>query len=388
MHFSDGRLRGAYMQWQNFNWGVGLFLIVYQIILLITLPFYFYYTLPSWQMVLTAIVLLYLTGLSITAGYHRFYAHRTYRAHPLVEGILLFFGSMAGQGSALRWSYDHRLHHAHVDTDLDPYSVKKGFWHAHFLWLLEKPWPIDTKIISDLMRNRLVQFQHRHATLLTILTNVMAFLFVGWLLDDYLGSFFIACWTRLFLLHHFTWFINSLAHTWGDKPFCQEQTAVNNYVISLVTFGEGYHNFHHTFANDYRNGIYWFQFDPTKWLIWTLSKLGLVSGLKRMDPYTIKKRMVLQRKEILLDRLCNLWHIKKDELEKTILDLSERIVNKITETHRLMEHYRQVRREGKERKRLKEVKLQINSLKRSLRQDWRQWVYLSRNILRLKPLNT
>jgi stearoyl-CoA desaturase (delta-9 desaturase) len=375
------------MNGKNFNWGPGLFLIIYQICLLIALPFYFYYDLPSWKMVLASVVLLYLTGLSITGGYHRFYSHRSYRAHPVIEGILLFFGAMAGQGSALRWAFDHRLHHAHVDTDLDPYSIKKGFWYAHFLWILEKPREIEPKVVPDLMKNRLVQFQHRHAGLLMILTNVIAFFVVAWLLNDYLGAFFLATWTRLFALHHFTWFINSLAHTWGDKPFCQEQSAVNNYIIALLTFGEGYHNFHHTFANDYRNGICWYHFDPTKWLIWTLNKLGLTSSLKRMDDYTIKKRMVLQRKELLLERLCDLWYIKKDELEKKVLELSERIVNEIAETHQLMEQYRQARREGKEREMLKEVKKQINQLKRSLKNDWRQWVHLSRNILSLKPLS-
>lgn len=375
------------MERKNFNWGPGLFLIVYQVCLLAVLPFYFYYDFPGWKMILASVILLYLTGLSITAGYHRFYAHRSYRTKPLIESVLLFFGAMAGQGSALRWAFDHRLHHAHVDTDLDPYSIKKGFWYAHFLWILEKPNTIDPKVVPDLMKNRLVQFQHRHIGLLMLLTNVIVFLFVGWLLNDYTGAFFLALWTRLFVLHHFTWFINSLAHTWGDKPFCQEQSAVNNYVIALLTFGEGYHNFHHTYANDYRNGIRWYHFDPTKWLIWSLNKFGLTSDLKRMDAFTIKKRLVLQRKELLMDRLCKIWHIKKDELEKRVLELSDRIVKKIAEANQLKEHYRQALKEGKERQSLKEVKLQINQIKRSLKQDWRQWMQLSRNILRLKPLN-
>ena len=106
-----------------------------------------------------------------------------------------------------------------------------------------------------------------------------------------------------------------------------------------------------------------------------------------MDPYTIKKRLVLERKELLLERLCDLWYIKKDELEQKVLELSDRIVNKISETNHLMEQYREERRAGKERARLKEVKREIHHLKRSLKQDWRQWIYLSRNILRLKPLS-
>ena len=316
------------MKLKNFNWGPGLFLIIYQIFCSSRYPFIFITMSPGWKMIASSLVLLYLTGLSITAGYHRFYAHRSYRAKPLIEGILLFFGAMAGQGSALRWSFDHRLHHAHVDTDDDPYSIKKGFWYAHFLWILEKPRTIDPKVVPDLMKNRLVQFQHQTYRLTDAIYECHCFFVVGWLLNDYIGAFFIAVWTRLFAFHHFTWFINSLAHTWGDKPFCQEQSAVNNYVIALLTFGEGYHNFHHTYANDYRNGIRWYHFDPTKWLIWTLNKFGLTSDLKRMDYYTIKKRLVLQRKELLMERLCNLWHDKKDEFEKRVLELSDSIVKR------------------------------------------------------------
>ncbi len=375
------------MSKKNFNWGPGLFLIIYQTVLLITLPFYFYYAPPGGGMIIASVILLYLTGLSITGGYHRLYSHRSFRMHPIMEGIFLFFASMAGQGSALRWAFEHRLHHAHVDTDLDPYSIKKGFWYAHFSWMLEKPKPIDPKVVPDLMKNPLIQFQHRYIEIGMLLTNVMTFFVVGWLLNDYMGAFFLACWTRLFILHHCTWFINSLAHTWGDKPFCQEQTAVNNYVVALLTFGEGYHNYHHTFANDYRNGIRWYHFDPTKWLIWTLDRFKLASALRRMDSYTIKKRLVLQRKEMLLDRLCNLCSHKKEELEKKILELSERLVLKIAEVNQLREQYHHARQQGKERERLKEVKQQLAHLKSSLKEDWRLWVQLSRSVLRLKPLS-
>ena len=375
------------MNSKNFNWGPGLFLIIYQIALLITLPFYFYYETLDWKMVLASFILLYLTGLSITAGYHRFYSHKSYRTNPIIESLLLFFGAMAGQGSALRWCFDHRLHHAHVDTDNDPYSIKKGFLYAHFLWILEKPRKIDPKVVPDLIRNPLVQFQHQHINLLMISSNLIAFLFVGWLLNDYLGALVIATFARLFTFHHSTWFINSLAHTWGDKPFCQEQTAVNNFIIAFLTFGEGYHNFHHTFANDYRNGIRWFHFDPTKWLIWSLNKVGLTTDLKQMDAFTIKKRLVLQRKELLIEKICDLWYVKKDELEKRVLELSDNIVQKIAEANQLKEDYKQARRAGQKRKALKKVRQDLTELKKSIKHDWRQWILLSRSILNLKQLN-
>lgn len=374
------------MNKKEFNWGPGLFLLIYQPLLLLSLPFYFYYFTPSWSMIAISIILLYLTGLSITAGYHRFYSHRSYRTNSVVEGIMLFFASMAGQGSALRWSFDHRLHHAFVDTDNDPYSIKKGFWYAHFLWILEKPRTIDPKVVPDLMRNPLVQFQHKHSHLLMVATNVLVFFLVGLLTGDYVGSFFLACWTRMFALHHFTWFINSLAHTWGDKPFCQEQTAVNNFVIALLTFGEGYHNFHHTFANDYRNGIRWYHFDPTKWLIWGMNKLGLTSQLKRMDNATIKKRLVLERKQLLLERICAICSVKKDEWEKKVVEASEQIMAKLSDLNVLKEHYRTMRKERQAKELLMQFKKELVDLKRSLKADWRAWKELSRYILNMEEL--
>ena len=370
----------------NHIWGAGIFLIAYQVVLLIILPIYFFYFTPSLGVTITAVVLFFLSGMSITGGYHRFYSHKSYKAHPVVESILLFFGSMAMQGSALRWSYDHRLHHAHVDTDQDPYSIKKGFWYAHFLWLLETPKPMEKRIVSDLLKNKLVMFQERHVISLIVLTNVLVFAVVGWVFNDFVGAFVIAVWTRLFALHHSTWFINSLAHTWGDKPFCQEQSAVNNFVISLLTFGEGYHNYHHTFANDYRNGVRWFHFDPTKWLIWTLSMLGLASDLKTMDWYSIRKRMVLERKNLLIERLEKVWSVKKDEMQQMVDEVSERILSQIATISSLKERYEILKKECAQQDILEQLRTDLKNLHKSVKQDWRRWTKISHHIMRMKPL--
>jgi len=367
---------------RGFNWGSATFLIAYHLFLIVALPIYFYYNMPAWGMWVTAFVLLYLTGLSITAGYHRYFAHRAYKAHPLVEYALLFFGSMSAQGSALRWGFDHRLHHAHVDTDDDPYSINKGFWYAHWLWILEKPLPIDPKVVPDMMKNKLVVFQETYYPFIMVATNALAWLFVGWLFNDYLGAFFIATMLRMFALHHFTWFINSLAHTWGDKPFCQEQSAVNNYILALLTFGEGYHNYHHVFANDYRNGIRWYHFDPTKWLIWTLSKLGLAHNLKSMDAAIINKRLVIERKNLLLDRITTLLKEKKEELIVQVDSLSERILQRIAQFNQMKENYYTAQKEAKST-----LKKELKEIRRSLKNDWREWSQLSKAILSHKPLH-
>jgi stearoyl-CoA desaturase (delta-9 desaturase) len=371
---------------RGINWGAGIFLIGYQIILLLTLPFYFYYAPPSWGLVGFTILLFFITGISITGGYHRYFSHKAFRTNRFVEAILLFFGSMTAQGSALRWCFDHRNHHAYVDTNDDPYSINKGFWYAHFLWILEKPKPIDKKLVPDLLKNPMIVLQDKYYTTSLILTNAIVFLFTGWVFNDYLGAFVFAVFFRLFMLHHFTWFINSLAHTWGDKPFCTEQSAVDNYVISLVTFGEGYHNYHHTYANDYRNGIKWYHFDPTKWTIWALYKLGLASDLKRMDAFTIKKRMVLERKDLLLDKITTLWYVKKEELEKNVQEVSDRILVQIAEFKKLVETYNQVKSTKPEKDLLQKLKADIKRVKKNIKADWKNWQKLSRAILHLRPI--
>ncbi|MGK0181871.1 MAG: stearoyl-CoA desaturase (delta-9 desaturase) [Halioglobus sp.] len=268
--------------------GAGIAIICYHAFLLVSLPVYLYYNPPGLSLVLVSIALFFATGIGITAGYHRYYSHKAYKMKSIPEAVLLFFGTMATQGSALRWSYDHRKHHAFVDTDKDPYSIKKGFWYAHMWWLMDESPEIEPKVVSDLLKNKMVAFQHRHYYKLMVFTNILAFLVTGWALGDFLGAFFITLWVRLLTLHHCTWFINSLAHTWGSKSFSKEHSAVDNFLISLLTFGEGYHNYHHTFANDYRNGIRWYNFDPTKWLIWALHKTRLAWDLKKVDFFTVQ----------------------------------------------------------------------------------------------------
>lgn len=368
---------------KEFNQGIGIFLIAYQVLFLLGLPFYLYFGTLHLSTALIAFTLYFISGLGITAGYHRLYSHRCYKASPIVDFFMLFFGTLATQGSIIRWSYDHRLHHAYVDTDDDPYSINRGFWYAHFMWLLEKPREIERKVVPDLFDHKWIAWQHTHYLKLVIGVNALVFLFFGWLLNDYVGSFFLILWGRMFFLHHSTWFINSLAHTWGDKPFSQEQSAVNNYIICFLTFGEGYHNYHHTFANDYRNGIRWYHFDPSKWLIWTLYKLKCASNLKKVEATLIKKRMVIEHKRLLSERLSTLWWVKCDELEAKLNEVSDEIIAKL---NRLNEIRNKLSSKEASRDLLNSMQTELKSVQRSMRADWQAWKQLSKHILRLKPL--
>ncbi len=371
---------------RDFNFKTGIFLIVYQTALIPGLIWYFSFFTPSLTLIACMLLLLCTGGFSITAGYHRLFSHKCFKTNPVIESIILFFASTTIQGSALRWCNDHRKHHAYVDTDADPYSINKGFFYAHFFWMLEKQEEIDPRTVRDLMQNRRVMFQHRFDNICMFGSNFLIFLAVGFFLDDFVGAFFIGCWLRLFLQHHTTWFINSLAHTWGTQPFCREHSAVNNFIISLLTFGEGYHNFHHTFANDYRNGVRWYQYDPTKWLIWSLSRLGLARELKRVPKMTIQKKMVLEGKDLLLEQLKQLWYVKKEELEQKIHELAESLIIQISKISELTETYNSLCKKQAEKEVLMQLQYEIKSLNAKICADWRHWSNISGAILKLKPI--
>jgi stearoyl-CoA desaturase (Delta-9 desaturase) len=208
-------------------------------------------------------------------------------------------GAFALQNSALHWSSDHRVHHKFVDqNDKDPYSAKRGFWYSHIGWMLREYQSLrysDYSNVRDLQKNSIVMWQHKHYLTLTIATNFGIPLLLGFFTDSYIGMLLSVGVLRLVLSHHFTFFINSLAHIWGSQPYTDQNSARDNGVLAFLTYGEGYHNFHHIFEYDYRNGIRWWQFDPTKWLIKSCSWLGLTRNLKICPEDRILKAKALMQ---------------------------------------------------------------------------------------------
>ncbi len=248
-------------------------------------------------------------GMSITGGYHRLWAHRTYEAHPALRVFYLIFGTMALQNSVFVWCSGHRTHHLHVDdVDRDPYSARRGFWFSHIGWMLrEYPSGLtDLGNIPDLRKDRLLDFQHRHYVPLAVALNFGLPLAAGLLFHDLWGMLILAGVARLVWSHHVTFFINSLAHMWGTRPYSEDNTARDNPAIALVTYGEGYHNFHHIFTHDYRNGVRWWQFDPTKWLIAGLQYVGLTRRLKRTPMFQIQRALLAMQFKRAQARLAKL----------------------------------------------------------------------------------
>jgi len=244
---------------------------------------------------LWALAFLYLNGMSITGGYHRLWAHNAYSARSPLKWFFALWGGGALQNSILIWASDHRRHHRHVDDNaLDPYSAGRGLWFSHMGWMLRdyRTNQQDFGNAKDLQRDPIVMWQHRHYVALTTFMNLGLPLLLGLYLGDVVGTVLLVGLLRLVVNHQVTFFINSLAHFWGRRPYTKANSARDNDFLAFLTYGEGYHNFHHIFQADYRNGIRWWQWDPTKWMIGLCARLGLASNLNRTPDFKIQRAIL------------------------------------------------------------------------------------------------
>jgi stearoyl-CoA desaturase (Delta-9 desaturase) len=231
-------------------------------------------------------VLYVITGLGITVGYHRLISHRSFRCPDWVKAALLVAGGWALENSALKWGADHERHHARVDQEEDPYNATRGFWYSHCGWVFLNDTHRTEKYAPWLRGDRVVMWQDRWYVPIVLSGLALPFvvgLMSGGLLSG-LSCFLLAGVARVFLVLNSTFFINSVCHLWGTQPYSQANTSRDSWWVSLITLGEGYHNYHHSFPRDYRNGPKWYNFDPSKWLIYSLSSLGMAGNLVRSGP--------------------------------------------------------------------------------------------------------
>ena len=329
--------------------------------------------------VITAIVLFYFTGMSITAGYHRLWSHKTYDAHISVRIVLAIGGAMALQNSILHWSSDHRVHHRHVDdNDKDPYSARKGLWFAHMGWMLREYQSHrydDYSNCRDLQKDPVVMWQHKYYLPIVLVANFGITGLLGWMNGDVISMILFAGVFRLFMVHHVTFFINSLAHFWGSQPYTDKNTARDNGILAFFTFGEGYHNYHHIFEYDYRNGIYWWQFDPTKWLIRGLSFVGLTTNLRRVPEERIEKARAAMQLQETNQRLAALPDA--DELLQKVHAEYDLLVQKMSAYYAAKKRLMNVRKRCLKRsvERL-EIDFHYKELKHALALQKEKWLQL------------
>lgn len=288
------------------NWIIIAFFAITSAGALVGAPFYVRRFGISFSEILLFLFFVQATGMSITVGYHRFYAHNTFKASRIVQFLILFFGAAAFQQSALTWSSGHRDHHRYVDTDLDPYSIKKGFWYAHIGWMtLWKQRP-DYTNVKDLLKNKLVMHQHDHYVAWGVVAGILFPVLLGFLSGHALGALVFSVCVRLTFVYHATWCINSVCHTFGKATYDIYATAKDHWLVAIVTNGEGYHNFHHRFPMDYRNGVRWYHWDPSKWMIAWLAQLGLVWDLKKTSAFRILQAKLAAENQAMGDRLMEI----------------------------------------------------------------------------------
>jgi stearoyl-CoA desaturase (delta-9 desaturase) len=252
-----------------------------------------------------ALAFYMFTGLGVTIGYHRYFTHQSFETNRFVRGLLAIAGSMAVQGPVITWVADHRRHHAFADKEGDPHSphldegpgvkgVVKGLAHAHMGWLFSdemtsaKRWAPD--MLKDPMLKRIDRLFPLWALLSLGLPPVVGFAVTG-TLSGALTAFLWGSLVRMFMLHHVTWSINSICHFYGKRPFESDDFSTNNWVLSIVSFGESWHNNHHAFPASAIHGIERTQFDLTGLLIATMEKVGLARNVKRVSDKQVTAKL-------------------------------------------------------------------------------------------------
>lgn len=373
---------------KSINWTNTLFFILLPIIAIIGTLVVSHFTNVSYRTWVLALLMLSLGSLSITAGYHRLFSHQTYVAVWPVQFMLVLFGSATFQGSVLEWATDHRNHHRYTDTERDPYNIKQGFWHAHMGWLFT----LDSSQrnyanVADLQQSALLRWQHRFYLPIAIIMGFILPMAIGALWGEAWGGLFIAGALRLCLAHHSTFCINSLCHMVGKTTYSDRISARDNWITALLTFGEGYHNFHHQFPLDYRNGIRFYQFDPTKWLIKLLSWFKLANNLKTVSPHRIVRHQVHMIEHNLLKRAKDASNKLHEQIDIFMQPTRERIQATIAKFEQLERQYISLKQSNMTSmtNKLKDCQKQLHETKQELQQQLKAWSHAVKHCQTMLP---
>ena len=234
---------------------------------------------------LALLVVMYLPiSLGVTAGFHRMLTHRSFRAHPVVRAALLICGSMAVEGTAITWAANHLKHHALADKEGDPHSPVDGLFHAHLGWLFTTDDADPTVYCRHLLKDPVVVFVDRTFLLWVALSLLIPFAIGGWTGLLWGGL------VRMFYVHHVTWSVNSVCHTFGHRAYETTDRSRNQWTVGLLALGEGWHNNHHAFPRSAVHGLGRWQFDASAWLIGGLERLRLARDVQRIAPEIIASK--------------------------------------------------------------------------------------------------
>ncbi|XP_059049038.1 acyl-CoA Delta(11) desaturase-like [Achroia grisella] len=260
---------------------------------------YLCFTSAKWATIIWSLLLLEAAKIGITAGAHRLWCHRAYKAKMPLQIILLIFNSLAFMNTATYWVRDHRLHHKYMDTDADPHNSNRGFFFSQIGWLFVKKHPEvlekgKTIYMDDIYNDPLLRFQRKHAILVIgtcayLVPTIVPMYFWN---ESFSNSWHIATMLRHVLTINLIFLVNSIGHRWGSRPFDKSIKPVENLSISLLTTGECFHNYHHVFPYDYKAS----ELGDTKFNAATLfinffAKIGWAYDLKIIPDKTILARI-------------------------------------------------------------------------------------------------
>jgi len=253
----------------------------------------------NWTDVVLFVVMYFFTGIGITVGFHRLLTHRSFKTSPWLRGLFGILGSAAIEGPVISWVADHRKHHTFSDEHGDPHSphvdhgggfkgAMKGLFHAHVGWIfIHTQRGNKERFAPDLIKDPVINWVDRTFIIWAVAGLLLPF-FLGWIIGGTLVAGLTGLlWgglVRVFVLHHFTYSINSLCHTFGKKEFETTDESRNLALIAIPTLGEAYHNSHHAFPTSATHGLRWYQVDVSSLVINGLEKAGLVWDVVRVSP--------------------------------------------------------------------------------------------------------
>jgi len=247
----------------------------------------------DWLHLSILLVMVLLTSLGVTIGYHRLFTHRAFETIAPVKFILSVLGSMAMEGPLLKWCATHRHHHQHSDKADDvhtPYhhgtgfrGFIAGFWHSHVGWVFSPEVPNLSRYVRDLLADRMVRFISDSFALWGALGLLLPALVAGLLTMSWTGALLGLLWgglARIFIVHHLTWSINSVCHIWGSRGYRTHDESRNNMIMGVIGLGEGWHNNHHAFPTSARHGLAWWQIDISWWIIRLMELTGMAWNVR------------------------------------------------------------------------------------------------------------
>lgn len=366
----------------NLHLTKSLFLLLLPITTIVGLWYHFSFETFDNSLIIGTIVGYTLSIFAISAGYHRLFAHRAYKTGNVIKGFLLFIGASTIENSALSWCSDHRIHHKYEDTDKDPYNIKEGFFYAHIGWIMLKS-SVSAPLAKDLANDPLISFQHKYYFPIVLVSNLIPFIILYAITGSLVGSLTFGVLLRLLIVHHVTYCINSYCHTVGTQPYTDKNTAKDSALAGLITFGESYHNFHHTFQLDYRNGYRWFNVDMTKWIIYLWEKLGLVNNVKRTpDTQVLAARMVMKAQSTVsrYDEMSEEFMAKVDQLKNRVIEHQKYLVS-LKKEYKAIAKLKKSKLDEATSLKLIALKLEIKQMKNNFRYSYYEW----KNYLRYTP---